>query len=407
MQKTFASDFAQTGLERAWCTNNQKAHLSQDATLPVVPICRTSPALRCRANQNDALAHPAPEKEGRLAIVTDVGSGMRWTHIAGRNCCATSDACADGEVVWSWRSDAGAKSAVRSADDGGNQAWSPRRSRISRNTIAQGMPAVAVYPWLLTPVLSFCTGGHGCNAHPAFPAPSFDFEGGSFPTPRTFRAARTNSRASLGRHAPRKRGIQYAAAFRFNHSRLWNTGSPGHPRSSRGQAPGDDENRVGKADNLTLVDICSVMPGLVPGIHVFLCRRSKNVDGRDRPGHDGVVLRWGKKVSFRATDYFSHSDTHRILKRRSCANLAGRLRLSARDRSLDHPGHPLCRREQFHRPSLARLWRRRMRGEAGGRLAAESDPAGSRKTKIVVEDVRLLPPGARGGRHGGMVEKWR
>ena len=60
MQKTFASDFAQTGLERAWCTNNQKAHLSQDATLHVVPICRTSPALRCRANQNDALAHPAP-----------------------------------------------------------------------------------------------------------------------------------------------------------------------------------------------------------------------------------------------------------------------------------------------------------------------------------------------------------
>ena len=45
-------------------------------------------------------------------------------------------------------------------------------------TIVQGMPAVAVYPWLLTPVLSCCTGGLGCNAHPAFPAPSFDFEGG-------------------------------------------------------------------------------------------------------------------------------------------------------------------------------------------------------------------------------------
>src|SRR5580692_5898738 len=28
------------------------------------------------------------------------------------------------------------------------------------------------------------------------------------------------------------------------------------------------------------------MPGLVPGIHVF--RRSKGVDGRDKPGHDGV-----------------------------------------------------------------------------------------------------------------------
>src|SRR5882762_10281687 len=61
---------------------------------------------------------------------------------------------------------------IRTTGDGGNQAWSPGRSRISRNTIVQGMPAVAVYPWLLTPVLFFCTGGHGCNAHPAFPAPS-------------------------------------------------------------------------------------------------------------------------------------------------------------------------------------------------------------------------------------------
>ena len=32
-----------------------------------------------------------------------------------------------------------------------------------------------------------------------------------------------------------------------------------------------------------------VMPGLVPGIHVFLIRSSKqDVDGRDKPGHDGV-----------------------------------------------------------------------------------------------------------------------
>jgi citronellyl-CoA dehydrogenase len=28
------------------------------------------------------------------------------------------------------------------------------------------------------------------------------------------------------------------------------------------------------------------MPGLVPGIHVFLYAASKDVDGRDRPGHD-------------------------------------------------------------------------------------------------------------------------
>jgi hypothetical protein len=29
-----------------------------------------------------------------------------------------------------------------------------------------------------------------------------------------------------------------------------------------------------------------VVPGLVPGIHVFLAR-SQGVDGRDKPGHDG------------------------------------------------------------------------------------------------------------------------
>jgi hypothetical protein len=31
-----------------------------------------------------------------------------------------------------------------------------------------------------------------------------------------------------------------------------------------------------------------VMPGLVPGIHVFADRKHKDVDGRDKPGHDGT-----------------------------------------------------------------------------------------------------------------------
>jgi hypothetical protein len=29
-----------------------------------------------------------------------------------------------------------------------------------------------------------------------------------------------------------------------------------------------------------------VMPGLVPGIHVLKYRGKKDVDGRDKPGHD-------------------------------------------------------------------------------------------------------------------------
>jgi hypothetical protein len=40
--------------------------------------------------------HPAPP-EGRIAIVTDVGFGMRWTCWRRQ----TSDADADGEDVWS------------------------------------------------------------------------------------------------------------------------------------------------------------------------------------------------------------------------------------------------------------------------------------------------------------------
>jgi citronellyl-CoA dehydrogenase len=30
------------------------------------------------------------------------------------------------------------------------------------------------------------------------------------------------------------------------------------------------------------------MPGLVPGIHDLLSSITKDVDGRDKPGHDGV-----------------------------------------------------------------------------------------------------------------------
>jgi hypothetical protein len=33
------------------------------------------------------------------------------------------------------------------------------------------------------------------------------------------------------------------------------------------------------------------MPGLVPGIHVFLFDSLQDVDGRDKPGHD--ELRYG------------------------------------------------------------------------------------------------------------------
>jgi hypothetical protein len=32
----------------------------------------------------------------------------------------------------------------------------------------------------------------------------------------------------------------------------------------------------------------SVMPALVAGIHVFMHQQEQGVDGRDKPGHDGI-----------------------------------------------------------------------------------------------------------------------
>jgi len=81
-----------------------------------------------------------------------------------------------------------------------------------------------------------CTRGLGCNAHPAFPAPSYDFEGGLLPTTRTFRAARTRTHISHTRHAPRRRGIQYAEACRLRHDRFWILDRPVKPGEDDGES---------------------------------------------------------------------------------------------------------------------------------------------------------------------------
>ena len=64
--------------------------------------------------------------EGRIAIVTDVGRDAVDAIAA-----QTTDAGADGQAVWSWRSEAGAKSAMMlriTPSDGGNQAMVPGES---------------------------------------------------------------------------------------------------------------------------------------------------------------------------------------------------------------------------------------------------------------------------------------
>jgi hypothetical protein len=136
--------------------------------LPVVPLCRRRALLLETPNQNDHLRVPPPQ-EGRVAVVTHVGSGMRWT----RRRRKTGGAEAVGEIVWSWRPDAGAKFSRKRfrESDGGKRARSPGRSRISRKTIAQGRPDDSPVPVVL-PRAFLLHADHGCGGHPAFPAPS-------------------------------------------------------------------------------------------------------------------------------------------------------------------------------------------------------------------------------------------
>ena len=77
---------------------------------------------------------------GRFAIVTERWRGLRWTLRRQAGLSPDENAAAYGEVVWSWRRDPGATSAVSPAGNGGKKGRSPGRARISRKTIARGKP---------------------------------------------------------------------------------------------------------------------------------------------------------------------------------------------------------------------------------------------------------------------------
>jgi hypothetical protein len=73
-----------------------KSRMSAMRKLPVVLFCRRQHTLRRSPDTPHIAVVPRPQ-EGRFAIVTDVGCGMRWTRWRRK----TSGAGADGEVVWS------------------------------------------------------------------------------------------------------------------------------------------------------------------------------------------------------------------------------------------------------------------------------------------------------------------
>ena len=74
----------------------RRANQADVLTPPVQPPLQKYSASRLTQISSLSRAVPCPN-EGRFAIVTDVGRGMRWTRLR----LKTKGAFADGEVVWS------------------------------------------------------------------------------------------------------------------------------------------------------------------------------------------------------------------------------------------------------------------------------------------------------------------
>src|SRR5216683_2675255 len=111
----------------------RRANLSRSAAIDLTPKSVAS------------LACLVPEKRGGSRSSRTLGTGCDGRGSVRRaNSARTNDVAADGEVVWSWRSDAGAKvvkTLSRLTGDGGNQAMVTGKStKETVKTIAQGRP---------------------------------------------------------------------------------------------------------------------------------------------------------------------------------------------------------------------------------------------------------------------------
>ena len=139
--------------------------------LPVVPTCRIPSGLPKHPNQwLPFLVSHSPE--GRFAIVTNVGRGMRWTQsIEARSSrgraisLRTAKSYGPGAPTLA---SSPQRRVPRLAGDGGKKARSPGRLRISRKTIAQGRPVDPPVPVVL-PRAFFLHADHGCMRAPGLP----------------------------------------------------------------------------------------------------------------------------------------------------------------------------------------------------------------------------------------------
>src|SRR5215831_7937018 len=115
---------------------------------------------------------------------------MRWTWMLRK----TSVTSADGEVVWFWRPDAGAKLVEMIC----GRRWqeSPVTGKSTKETVTPSRREsrnAPVEPVVLPPCF-LLHGTHGCNQHPAFPAPSLQYGGETKHKARAQRVARMRTR---------------------------------------------------------------------------------------------------------------------------------------------------------------------------------------------------------------------
>ena len=140
----------------------------------ICPSCQLAAVLRrCSDGQiTPTASRVSCPKEGRFAVVTNVGRGMRWTAWCDRRSRArrTAKSCGPdiSTLMSSWRQclRIAAATVTKKPDHRGEH-------EVTGTTIAQGMPECFGEP-VVTNSYDFylCIRGCGCVEHPAFPAPS-------------------------------------------------------------------------------------------------------------------------------------------------------------------------------------------------------------------------------------------
>src|SRR5258707_1190248 len=77
-----------------------------------------------------------------------------------------------------------------------------------------------------------------------------------------------------------------AAATRNEDGSCGSSPVSGRRWSAARSPPVDVQRSARMSRGVCMISTYSVMPGLVPGIHVFFVHNKQDVDGRDKPGHD-------------------------------------------------------------------------------------------------------------------------